>query len=148
MCVTKVSNRPFLDRDDGIRQQPPSQFQKQTNCLFCIRVLSENQKRAFRTPKLERTAEATGVIRTTVARTDVGRLKEVDRHSRRGRRGLHIRTLSPSTRQQSDLKQFYTLRKQLPTPNTLNSTLLGDLSFPGSVETLRKRLGQFVCCWK
>ena len=58
---------PFLDRDDDIRQQPPSQFQKLTNGLFCIRVLSENQK-AFRAPYLEKTAGATGVIRTTVAR--------------------------------------------------------------------------------
>ena len=68
MCVINSVKPSFLDRDDDIRQQPPSQFQKQTNCLFCIRVLSENQKEAFRTAKLERTAEATGVIRTTVAR--------------------------------------------------------------------------------
>ena len=69
MCVTNSVKTPFLDRGDGIRQQPPSpEFQKQTNCLFCIRVLSENQKEAFRTPNLERTVEATGVIRTTVAR--------------------------------------------------------------------------------
>ena len=68
MRVTKIVKPPFLDRDDGIRQQPSSQFQKQTNCLFCIRVLSENQKEAFRAPYLEKTAEATGVIRTTVAR--------------------------------------------------------------------------------
>ena len=67
MYVTKSAKPPFLDRDNVIRQQPPSQFQKQTNCLFCIRVQSENQKEAFWTPKLERTAEATGVIRTTVA---------------------------------------------------------------------------------
>ena len=32
-------------------------------------MLSENKKEAFRTPYLERTAEATGVIRTTVARS-------------------------------------------------------------------------------
>ena len=149
MCVTKSVKPPFLDRDDGIRQQPPSQFQKQTNCLLCIRVLYENQKETFRTPKLERTAEATGVIRTTVARIrDVRSLKEVVCHHRRGRSGSHISTLSPSTRQQSDITQFYTVRKQLPPFNTLNSTMVGDLSFPGSVETLGKRLGQLVCCWK
>ena len=68
MCVIKSVKPPFLDRGDGIKQQPPSQFQKQTNCLFCIRVLSENQKETFRTPMFERTAEATGVIRITVAR--------------------------------------------------------------------------------
>ena len=68
MCVTKSVKPPFLDRDDGIKQQPPSQFQNQTNGLFCIRVLSENQKEAFRAPYLEKTAEATYVIRTTVAR--------------------------------------------------------------------------------
>ena len=68
MCVTKSVKPPVLDRDNGIRQQPPSQFQKQTNCLFCIKLLSENQKEAFRAPYLEKTAEATGVIRTTFAR--------------------------------------------------------------------------------
>ena len=31
MCVTKSVKPPFLDRDDDIRQQPPSQFQKQTD---------------------------------------------------------------------------------------------------------------------
>ena len=69
MCGTKSVKPPFLDRDDGIRQQPPSQFQKQTNCLFCIELLSENQKEAFRTPYMERTAETTGVISTTVAQS-------------------------------------------------------------------------------
>ena len=54
MCVTKSVKPPFLDRDDGIREQPPSQFQKQTSCLFCIKLLSENQKETFRTPYLER----------------------------------------------------------------------------------------------
>ena len=37
------------------------------------------------------------------------------------------------------ITQFYTLCKQLQTLNTLNSTLVGDPSFPGSVQTLRKR---------
>ena len=69
MFVTKSVKPPFFDRDDGIRQQPTSQFQKQTNCLFCIKLLSENQKEAFRTPYLERTTEATGVIKTTVAQS-------------------------------------------------------------------------------
>ena len=67
-CLTKSVKPPFLDRDDGIRQQPPSQFQKQTHCLFFIRVLSENKKEAFWAPYLKKTAEATCVIRTTVAR--------------------------------------------------------------------------------
>ena len=66
--MTKSVKPPFLDRDDGIRQQPPSQFQKQTHGLFFIRVMSENKKEPFRAPYLEKTAEATGVIRTTVAR--------------------------------------------------------------------------------
>ena len=69
MCVTKIVKPTFLDRDGVIRQQPPSQFQKQTNCLFCIELLSEDQKEAFRTPYLERTAEATGLIRTTLAQS-------------------------------------------------------------------------------
>ena len=58
MCDKKVSKPPFVDRDDGIRQQPPSQFQKQTHGLFFIRVLSENKKEAFRALHLEKTAEA------------------------------------------------------------------------------------------
>ena len=45
----------------------PSQSQKQTNGLFCIRVLSGNKKEAFPAPYLEKTAETTGVIRLTVA---------------------------------------------------------------------------------
>ena len=53
-----------------------------------------------------------------------------------------------STRQQSDITRFYTVRKHLPTLNTLNSALIGDLSFPGSVENLRKRFGLLVYCWK
>ena len=69
MCVTKSVKPPFLDRDDGIRQQPSSQFQKQTNCIFCSKLLSENHKEAFRTPYLERTAVATDVVRTTVAQS-------------------------------------------------------------------------------
>ena len=60
----------------------------------------------------------------------------------------HIITLSPSTRQQSDITRFYTVWKHLPTLNTLNSALVGDLSFPGSVETLRKRLSLLVHTWK
>ena len=38
------------------------------------------------------------------------------------------------TRQQSDILRFYTLRYTCR-QNTLNSALVGDLSFPGSVET-------------
>ena len=52
-----------MDRDDGIRQQPPAQFQKQTHGLFFIR-----ETEAFSGSVLKKTAEATGVIRTTVAR--------------------------------------------------------------------------------
>ena len=37
--------------------------------------------------------------------------------------------------------RFYTVRKDLPTLNTVNSALVGYLSFSGSVGTLRKRLG-------
>ena len=49
---------------------------------------------------------------------------------------------------QSDIIQCYTVRKQLSMLNTLNLTLVGYLSFPGSVETLMKRLGQLVYGWK
>ena len=90
MCVIKSVNPPFLDRVDGIKQQPPSQFQKQTNCLFCIRVLSENQKETFRTPMFERTAEATGVIRITVARIRREKSERGIFSSPTGQRGSHI----------------------------------------------------------
>ena len=36
--------------------------------------------------------------------------------------------------QQSYITRFYTVGKHLPTLNTLNSALVGDRSFPGSVE--------------
>ena len=75
-------------------------------------------------------------------------LKEVNCQPRRGQRGNHIITLSPSTRQQSDITRFYTVRKHLPPLNTLNSALVGDLSFAGSVETLGKRFGLLVYCTK
>ena len=45
-----------------------------------------------------------------------------------GRRESHIITLSPWTRQQSDITRFCTVRKHFPTLNTLNSALVGDLS--------------------
>ena len=48
MCDKKCQS-PFLDRDDGIRQRPPSQFQKQTHGLFFIRVLSEKKHFELRT---------------------------------------------------------------------------------------------------
>ena len=141
MCDKKCQTA-ILDRGDGIRQQPPSQFQKQTNGLFCIMVLSENQKESFRAPYLEKTDEATGVIRTTVLVSDVRNLKAVALSSPTGAKREPYKYVSPSTRQQSDITQFYTVRKQLPTLNTLNSTLVGYLPFPGNVETQRKRLGQ------
>ena len=83
MC-DKMCQTAILDRDDGIRQQPPSQFQKQTNGLFCIKVLSENKKEDFWAPYLEKTAEAMGVIRTTVLVSDVRYLKEVALSSQTG----------------------------------------------------------------
>ena len=43
-----------------------------------------------------------------------------------------------------DITRFYTVRKHLSTLNTLNSALIEDRSFPGSVETLRKRFGLLV----
>ena len=73
---------------------------------------------------------------------------QVDLSSPTGAKRESYLYLSPSTKQQSDITQCYTVRKQLPTLNTLNSTLVGYLSFPESVETLMKRLGQLVYCWK
>ena len=66
--MTKSVKPAFLDSDDGIRQQPPSPFQKQGDSLFCIRLHSENQNESSRNAYMERTAEATGFSRATVAR--------------------------------------------------------------------------------
>ena len=104
-------------------------------------MLSENKKEAFRAPYLEKTAEATGVIRLTVAsirleKSERGRFVIPD-GSEEG--AMYKSTLSLSTRQQSDITKFSHVRKQLPTLNTLNS-------FPGRVGTQRKRLGQLVYC--
>ena len=107
MCVTESVKPSFLDRDNGIRQQTPSQFQKQVNCLFCIRVLSENQKEAFWTSYLKRTAEAAGV--SSIVGTQSESLKEAECRPRRERRGSHISMLTPFLRQQSDITQFYTV---------------------------------------
>ena len=115
--MTKSVKPPFLDRDDGIRQQPPSKFQKQTNGLFCIRVLSENQKEAFRAPFLGKTAEATGVIRTTILESDVRNLKEVALSSPTGAKREPYKYVESFDKAQSDITQFYTVRKQLPTLN-------------------------------
>ena len=88
MCVTKRVNPVYLDRDDGIRQHSPSQFQKQRSSLFCIRVLPKKQnKKASRTTYLERKAKSTGVGRVTVARirrekSETGRLSSPTRAKR------------------------------------------------------------------
>ena len=76
--MTKVSKPPFLDRDDDIRQQPPSQFQKQTNCLFCIRVLSENKKEASLAPYLERQLKPRVLLELPLPVFDMRNPKEVD----------------------------------------------------------------------
>ena len=139
MCVTKSVKPPFLDRDDGIRQQPPSQFQKQTNCLFCIKLLSGNQKEAFRTPYLENTAEATWKIQLKLPlfsrirheKSEKGKLSSPTGAKREP--NIYVESFGKAA------IRVYTVRKHLPTLNTLNSALVRDLSFPGSVETLRKR---------
>ena len=82
-CQTGI----FLNRDDDIRQQPPPHFLKQGNSLFCIKVLSENQKETSRSPYLERRADATCVSRATVAhirreKSETGRLSSPTRAKR------------------------------------------------------------------
>ena len=41
---------------------------------------------------------------------------------------------------QHKITEFYTVWKQLPTLKALHSVLVADISFSGSVETLRKLL--------
>ena len=149
MCDKSVKPA-FLDRNDGIRQKPPSQLQKQRNSLFYIRVLSENQKQAPRTPYLERTAEATGVSRNTVAlirreKSKTGRLSSPTRAKREPYK--YVDSFDKEAIQHK-ITKFYTVWKQLPTLNSLISTLVGDLAFTASVGTLRKRLSHLGYCWK
>ena len=122
MCVRKSVKPPFLDRDNGIRQQPPSQFKKQTHCLFCI-MLSEKRN-------LSDSVLGKDILLELHLLSHVKSLKEVDCHPRRGRIASHIITLSPSTRQQSDITRFYTVRKHLPIIY-LNSALVWIRHFPG-----------------
>ena len=60
ICVTKNVKPPVLDRGDGIRFNSKSK-----QIVYSV----SSKKEAFWTPYLESTAEATGVIRTTVAQS-------------------------------------------------------------------------------
>ena len=113
-------------------------------------MLSENRKEASRTSYLERTAEATGVSRDTVARirrekSETGRLSSQTRAKRWAYR--YIDSFDKAAIRHK-ITEFYTVWKQLPTLNTPNATLVGDLSFPRSVETLSysKRSSQLGYC--
>ena len=76
-------------------------------------------------------------------------LRLADCHHRRGRRGSPTKPLIPSTRQRFDIRsQNFTPCVQLPTLKTLHSALVADISFSGSVETLRKLLIQLGFRWK
>ena len=95
-----------------------------------------------RTPYLERTAEATGVCRATVARirrekSETGRLSSPKRSKREPYKSVDSFDQAAIRHK---ITEFYTVRKQLPTLKTLHSALVADISFPGSVETLRKLL--------
>ena len=91
---------------------------------------------------MERTAEATGVSRATVARirrekSETGRLSSPMRAKREPYK--YVDSFDKAAIRHKVTK-FYTLWKQLPILSTQNSTLIGDMSFPGSEVTLRKRL--------
>ena len=148
ICVTKnlTSNRHFWTATmTSDNNRLLNSINRQILVVYSVSgCFLKIKKEAFRTPYLERTAETTGVSRTTVARIRCDKSKRGSLSSPTGRRGSRIHTLIPLTRQQSDVTQFYTMWKQLPTLNTLNSTL----SFPGSVDTPRKHLCKLVYCWK
>ena len=76
--MTKGVKPAFLERDDGIRQQPLFQSQKQTNGLFCIRVLSENKKKpvGLRTWKIQLKSRV--LLELPLLVSDVRNLKKVD----------------------------------------------------------------------
>ena len=103
-----------------------------------------------RTPYLEMTAEATGVCRATVARirrekSETGRLTSPTRAKREPYKSVDS---FDQTAIRHKITEFYTVRKQLPTLKTLHSALVADISFPGSVETLRKLLIKLGYRWK
>ena len=96
MCVTKSVKPSLFDRKVGIRKQPPSQFQKLANCLFCIRVLSKNQntllsylsikKKPFRLRTLKGHLKPQVLLELPLLVSDVRSLQETDCHPRRAKR--------------------------------------------------------------
>ena len=113
-------------------------------------MLSENQKEASRTPYLEGTAEATGVSRATVARIirEKSKTGRVSSPTRAKREPYKYYDSFDKAAIRHKVTKLYTVWKQFPILNTLNSTRIWDMSFPGSVVTQRKRLSQLGFCWK
>ena len=134
--MAPVNNRPLNSKSKHIVFSVSSCFQKIKKKPFGLRTWKRQLK-----PRV--LLEQPLLTRIRCEKSERGRLS-----SPTGAKRSHIITYSPSTRQQSDITRFYTVRKHLQTLNTLNSALVGDLSFSGSVETLRKRFGLLVYCWK
>ena len=129
------NNRPLNSKSKQIVYSVSSCFLKIKKKLFRLRTWKGQLKpRAL--------VELPLLSRIRREKSERGRLS-----SPTGRRESHIIKLSPSTRQQSDITRFYTVRKHLPTVNTLNSALVGICHFPG-VWRLWKRFGLLVYCWK
>ena len=149
MSVTKVSNRDFLketiasDNNRPLNSKSKQIVYSVSSCFLKIKMKPFRLRTWKGQLKPRVLLEVPLLSRIRREKSERGRLSYPT-----GGRGSHIIMLSPSTRQQSDITRFYTVRKRLPTLNTLNSALVRELSSPGSVETLRKRFGLLVYCWK
>ena len=74
-------------------------------------------------------------------------LKEVDCHPRRGAKREpynYVESFDKAAIRHNTMLHC----EETLVDSTLKSAMVGELSFPGSVETLRKRFGLLVYCWK
>ena len=99
---------------------------------------------------LEKTAEMTGVSKATISRIrkekrDTGVLGSPTRMKRGPYKGLDDFDKAVI---RNKFVEFYTVRKQLPTLSMLHATLVQDIQFPGSVETLRMLVKQMGYKWR
>ena len=149
--MTKSVVPPFLDRDDdqtmtSDNNRPLNSKNKQkvysvSGC--CLKI----KKKPFGLRTWKGQLKPRVLLELPLLVSDVRNLKEIDLSSPTGAKREPYQSFDKVAIQHNTILQLYTVRKQLPTLNTLNSTLVGDLLFPGSVETHRKRLGRLVYCW-
>ena len=111
MCYKKCQTA-ILDRDNGIRQQPPSQFQKQAYSVPGCFLIIKKKHFELCTCIWKGQLKPRVFLELPLFVSDVRSLREVDLSSPTGAKMEPYMYVSPSTRQQSDITQFYTVRKQ------------------------------------